>query len=245
MSLSCYDRGARLSLLASLLVSAFPVCAQSVDTASLPPVLVTASRLPQLQSETLPHTTVITSQQIRDSQAADLPALLAREAGLQITQNGGPGASTGMFLRGADTRQTLVMIDGVPMTKQDATGSVSIEHMMLDQIDHIEIVRGNVSSIYGSGAVGGVIQIFTKAASGATGMSATAEAGSRGTYRVSASTRGTADGVSYGLAVSDYRTDGFSAMNTRQIPTVNPDKDGYRNQTINGSVAKSWREGQE
>ena len=245
MSFPRYARGARLSLLASLLVSAFPVSAQSVESSSLPPVVVTASRLPQLQSEALPHTTVITAQQIRDSQAVDLPALLAREAGLQITQNGGPGAATGMFLRGADTRQTLVMVDGVPMTKQDATGSVSIEHMMLDQIDHIEIVRGNVSSIYGSGAVGGVIQIFTKAGSGAPGVSATAEAGSRGTYRVAASTRGAANGLSFGLAVSDFTTDGFSAMNTRQIPTANRDKDGYRNQTINGSLAKSWREGQE
>ena len=245
MSFPLHDRGARLSLLASLLISAFPASAQSVDASNLPPVVVTASRLPQLQSEVLPHTTVITAQQIRDSQAIDLPALLAREAGLQITQNGGPGAATGMFLRGADTRQTLVMLDGVPMTKQDATGSVSIEHMMLDQIDHIEIVRGNVSSIYGSGAVGGVIQIFTKAGSGAPGVSAAAEAGSRGTYRVAASTRGAAEGLTYGLAVSEFTTDGFSAMNTRQIPTVNPDKDGYRNQTINGSLAKAWREGQE
>lgn len=245
MTLPRFVRGARLSLLASLMVSAFPAAAQSAESASLPPVVVTASRLPQLQSETLPHTTVITSQQIRDSQGVDLPALLAREAGLQITQNGGPGAATGMFLRGADTRQTLVMIDGVPMTKQDATGSVSIEHLMLDQIDRIEVVRGNVSSMYGSGAVGGVIQIFTKAASGAPGVSATAEAGSRGTYRLAASTRGTSDGLNYGLAVSDYRTDGFSAMNARQIPTANPDKDGYRNQTVNGSVAKIWREGQE
>ena len=100
-----YDRGARLSLLASLLMSSFPVSAQSDAATSLPPVVVTASRLPQLQSETLPHTTVITAQQIKDSQAVDLPSLLAREAGLQITQNGGPGAATGMFLRGADTRR--------------------------------------------------------------------------------------------------------------------------------------------
>jgi len=245
MSFPLYDRGARLSLLASLLASAFPVSAQSVNTTSLPPIVVTASRLPQLQSETLPHTTVITAQQIRDSQAVDLPTLLAREAGLQITQNGGNGAATGMFLRGADTRQTLVMIDGVPLTKQDATGSVSIEHLMLDQIDHIEVVRGNVSSIYGSGAVGGVVQIFTKASTGTPGSSATAEAGSRGTYRLSASTRGATEGLSYGLAVSDYTTDGFSAMNVRQIPTANPDKDGYRNQTVNGALAKTWRDGQE
>ncbi len=240
------SRPCRLSLLAALLSAVFPVYAQSTtDGGTLPPVVVTASRLPQLQSEALPHTTVITSQQIRDSQAVDLPTLLAREAGLQITQNGGVGSSTGMFLRGADTRQTLVIIDGVPMTKQDATGTVSIEHLMLDQIERVEIVRGNVSSIYGSAAVGGVIQIFTKAGTGASGSAASFEGGSRGTYRLGASTRGGTEGQIYGLAVSDYSTDGFSAINTGQITSANPDKDGYRNQSINGSLVKSWSSGQE
>lgn len=246
--MNCYvrSRPCRLSLLAALLSAAFSVSAQSTkDGGTLPPVVVTASRLPQLQSEALPHTTVITSQQIRDSQAVDLPTLLSREAGLQITQNGGVGSSTGMFLRGADTRQSLVIIDGVPMTKQDTTGTVSIEHLMLDQIERVEVVRGNVSSIYGSAAVGGVIQIFTKAGTGASGMAASAEAGSRGTYRLSASTGGGSEGLTYGVAVSEYSTDGFSAVNTGQRPSANPDKDGYRNQSINGSLIKRWREGQE
>ena len=246
--MNCYvrSRPCRLSLLAALLSAAFSVSAQSTnDGGSLPPVVVTASRLPQLQSEALPHTTVITSRQIRDSQAVDLPTLLSREAGLQITQNGGVGSSTGMFLRGADTRQTLVIIDGVPMTKQDTTGTVSIEHLMLDQIERVEVVRGNVSSIYGSAAVGGVIQIFTKAGTGTSGVAASAEAGSRGTYRLSASTGGGSEGLTYGVAVSDYSTDGFSAVNTGQRPSANPDKDGYRNQSVNGSLIKRWREGQE
>jgi len=238
--------GWRLSLLVSILTSAFSNQAFSEeDKPSLPPVVVTAARTPQLQSDALLHTTVITAQQIRDSQATDLPSLLSREAGLQITQSGGVGSATGMFLRGADTRQTLVVIDGVPMTKQDATGTVSIEHMMLDQIDRVEIVRGNVSSIYGSGAVGGVIQIFTKAGSGAPGFSSSVEAGSRNTQRMSASSRGTSDGFSYGLVVSEYFTKGFSAINTRQYSLANPDRDGYRNQSVSGSLAKTWSDGHE
>ena len=238
--------GWRLSLLVSILTSAFSNQAFSEeDKPSLPPVVVTAARTPQLQSDALLHTTVITAQQIRNSQATDLPSLLSREAGLQITQSGGVGSATGMFLRGADTRQTLVVIDGVPMTKQDATGTVSIEHMMLDQIDRVEIVRGNVSSIYGSGAVGGVIQIFTKAGSGAPGFSSSVEAGSRNTQRMSASSRGTSDGFSYGLVVSEYFTKGFSAINTRQYSLANPDRDGYRNQSVSGSLAKTWSDGHE
>ena len=238
--------GWRLSLLVSILTSAFSNQAFSEDDKpSLPPVVVTAARTSQLQSDALLHTTVITAQQIRDSQATDLPSLLSREAGLQITQSGGVGSATGMFLRGADTRQTLVVIDGVPMTKQDATGTVSIEHMMLDQIDRVEIVRGNVSSIYGSGAVGGVIQIFTKASSGAPGFSSSVEAGSRNTQRMSASSRGSSDGFTYGLVVSEYFTKGFSAVNTRQYSLANPDRDGYRNQSVSGSLSKSWSDGHE
>ena len=183
---------------------------------------------------------MITAQQIRDSQAPDLPSLLSREAGLQITQSGGVGSATGMFLRGTDTRQTLVVIDGVPMTKQDATGTVSIEHMILYQIDRVEIVRGNVSSIYGSGAVGGVIQIFTRAGSGAPGFSGSVEAGTRNTQRISASARGGDGGLRYGLVVSDYATRGFSSVNTSQSSLANSDRDGYRNQSVNGSIAKSW-----
>ena len=87
-----------------MLTSAFSSHAFSEeDKPSLPPVVVTAARTPQLQSDALLHTTVITAQQIRDSQAPDLPSLLSREAGLQITQSGGVGSATGMFLRGADT----------------------------------------------------------------------------------------------------------------------------------------------
>jgi vitamin B12 transporter len=211
----------------------------------LPPVVVTATRTEQLQTDALPHTTVITASEIKNSQAVDVMTLLRREAGLQLTQTGGLGGASGMFMRGAATRQTLVLLDGVPMTKQDATGTVSIEHLMLDQIDHIEIVRGNVSSIYGSGAVGGVIQIFTKAGSGTGGTQATAEIGSNSFRRVAASTGGQNDGLRYSLAVSDVATAGFSAVNTTQKPKANPDRDSYSNLSANGLIAKSWAAGHE
>ena len=215
------------------------------STKLLPPVVVTAARIEQPQTDALPHTTVITASDIKNSQAVDVMTLLRREAGLQLTQTGGLGGASGMFMRGAATRQTLVLVDGVPITKQDATGTVSIEHLMLDQIDHIEIVRGNVSSIYGSGAVGGVIQIFTKAGSATGGIQATAELGSNSFRRVAASTGGQSDGLRYSLAVSDTATAGFSAVNPLQSSTANPDRDGYSNLSANGLVATKWATGQE
>ena len=215
------------------------------STKLLPPVVVTAARIEQPQTDALSHTTVITAEDIKNSQAVDVPTLLRREAGIQLTQNGGLGGASGMFMRGTATRQTLVLVDGVPMTKQDATGTVSVEHLMLDQIDHIEIVRGNVSSIYGSGAVGGVIQIFTKAGSNTGGTQATAEIGSNSFRRIAASTGGQFDGLRYSLAVSDVATAGFSAVNINQKPTANADRDGYSNLSANGLIASSWAKGHE
>ena len=225
-------------------MAAPPAQAQAVATAVLAPVVVTAARVPQAQTDALPYTTVITAEDIRASQAVDLPSLLRREAGIQFTQNGGIGQASGLFVRGAETRQTLVLIDGVPLTKQDATGTVSIEHLMLDQIDHVEIVRGNVSSIYGSGAIGGVIQIFTRRGDGAPHSFVEAEVGSRRSFRfgagVSGSSGDAADALRYAVSVSRFGTAGFSSLNPTQVPDANPDRDGYQNNSLAASLSKNF-----
>ena len=149
-------------------------------------VIVTAARTPQLLTDTLPHTTVLLRRDIEQSQAVDLPSLLAMEAGVQFAANGGRGTATGLFLRGAPTRQVLVLVDGVPLSRQDASGQVGIEHLMLDQAERIEIVRGNVSALYGGGAVGGVIQIFTRQPTARPDGSLRLEAGARGLVHGSA-----------------------------------------------------------
>ncbi len=230
-----------LSLLAGDVLAQTPACADS----TLAPLVVTAARVTQLQTDALPHTTVLTEQDIRDSQAVDLPSLLKREAGIQFTQSGGVGLASGLFVRGAETRQTLILLDGVPLTKQDTTGTVSIEHLMLDQIDRIEIVRGNVSSIYGSGAVGGVIQIFTKRGDGPARPNVSAEVGSRNTRRLSAGISGSSGATRYSLAASDFKTDGISALNPVQVPTANPDQDGYHNTSVSGALSHEWTTGHE
>lgn len=237
---------ARVFSLAILISAAHVASAQSNSSEkSLPQVVVTASRVAQPQTDALPHTTVITSDDIRNSQAVDLPSLLRREAGVQFTQNGGYGQSSGLFVRGAETRQTLILLDGVPLTKQDATGTVSIEHLMLDQIDRIEIVRGNVSSIYGSSGIGGVIQIFTRHGDGLARINVSAGAGSRDTKKLSASVSGSIDGTRYSLSASDFKTEGFSALNPDQVATANPDSDGYRNTSVAGALVRELTKGHE
>jgi vitamin B12 transporter len=212
------------------LIFSFSVRAQvGADTVALQEVVVTASRSQQLLVDAIPSTTVIGRDAIERSQAIDLPSLLASEASFQFTQNGGRGTTSNVFLRGASGMQVLVLVDGVPMTRQDTSGSVGIEHIMLDQIDHVEIVRGNVSAIYGSGAIGGVIQIFTRAPSGRQTSYAQVEGGSFGTGKVSAGFSGGQDDTKYTLGMGRNNTAGITAMSQTKYPLENPDLDGYRN----------------
>lgn len=210
----------------------------------LQPTVVTANRSGQLLTEALPHTTVIARDVIERSQSLDLPALLASEAGFQFTQNGGRGTSANLFLRGSASLQVLVLIDGVPLTKQDSTGSVSLEHIMLDQVERVEIVRGNVSAIYGSGAVGGVIQVFMRKGDGKPRAFGQLEVGSYGSARASAGVSGQVGATSYFVGVGQQKTSGFSAMNSAQSPNENPDADGYRNSNYNLALSHALAQGQ-
>jgi vitamin B12 transporter len=215
-------------------------------TPELKPVVVTASRNPQQLTDTLPHTTVLFRADIERSQASDVLTLLQREAGVQLTQNGGRGTSSSLYMRGSASLQTLVLLDGVPMTRQDATGSLGLEHIALDQIERIEIVRGNVSAIYGSGAIGGVVQMFSKRAAGAPSANIKLETGSRGSSKIvvggqaALGTQGTTR-LSAGFA-SD-RTDGISALNQAQQPAANPDRDDYKNRSENFSLLHDLQKG--
>lgn len=194
-----------------------------------PQMVVTASRTEQILTDVLPHTTVLGRDAIEQSQVLDLPTLLAREAGFQFTQSGGRGNQATAFVRGAASLQVLVLVDGVPMTKQDTTGAVSLEHIMLDQVERVEIVRGNVSAIHGSGAVGGVIQVFTRRPQGAPALYATAESGSQGSSRLSIGTQGKKGDLGYAISLGRVSTDGINASNLAQTVNANPDSDGYRN----------------
>ncbi|MEI8028300.1 MAG: TonB-dependent receptor [Comamonadaceae bacterium] len=225
---------ARLLVFVLQLSAVSSVLAQTPSkTFQLDETVVTANRSEQLLTEALPHTTVIGRDVIERSQAVDLPTLLSSEAGFQFTQNGGRGMSATLFLRGSASLQVLVLIDGVPLTKQDSTGSVSLEHIMLDQVERVEVVRGNVSAIYGSGAVGGVIQVFMRKGQGKPKAFAQLEVGSFGSARASAGVSGQVGETSYFVGFGRYRTTGFSAMNTSQYPNENPDSDGYRNTNYN------------
>ena len=229
----------RLAAVPLAISVASPAWAQT----QLKEVVVTANRSEQLLTDALPHTTVIGRDVIERSQAVDLPTLLATEAGFQFTQNGGRGTSANLFLRGSASLQVLVLVDGVPLTKQDTTGTVSLEHIMLDQVERVEVVRGNVSAIYGSGAIGGVIQVFTRKGQGKPVGFVQLEAGSYGSLRAAAGFSGQAGDTRFSFGVGRHTTRGFSSMDVTQYPNENPDRDGYRNTNYNLNVSHELVQG--
>ncbi|CAH0443963.1 Vitamin B12 transporter BtuB [Ralstonia syzygii subsp. syzygii] len=237
-------------------VAAGPVWAQSDTQAAgtpvgeLNPTVVTASRSEQRLADALPHTTVITRADIERSQAPDAVSLLRREAGIEIAQAGGPGATASLFMRGAGSNQTLILIDGVRVSS-GTTGTTQIEQLMADQIDHIEIVRGNVSALYGSDAIGGVVQIFTRNGRGHAPLAnAEIEYGARNTKRAQAGISGQLGergDTSFALSVSEFKTTGFSSINPRQAPNANPNDNAYSNQSVSAQLqhrfSADWQAG--
>ncbi len=207
----------------------YPALASADDAPPSPTstIVITAARAPQALTDALPHTTVLSRVDIERSQAVDLAALLAAEAGVQLASNGVRGTPTALFLRGAPTRQVLVLVDGVAISRQDATGQVGIEHLMLDQVERVEIVRGNVSALYGSGAVGGVIQVFTRQGEAAQ-TTLRAELGARGFAHAGLQSTGTLGSTRWSLGLSSQRDKGLSALDVSQVPQANPDRDGYQ-----------------
>lgn len=231
-------------LLVSLLTGCFAGAAFAQETGdieekTLEPVVVTASRIEQLQKDAIPNTTVITSETIQNKKLADLPSLLKSEAGIDFARTGGAGQTTSVFMRGTEARQMLVILDGIPI--RDAVGAGTVEmlaHIQPDQIDRIEVVRGNVSAIYGSGAMGGVIQIFTKQGTGKPTANVFAEYGSDSTTKIGAGVSGRSDaGTSFALSATRYRTDGFSAINENGYG-YNSDDDYDRNISVSASLSQ-------
>jgi len=128
-------------------------------------MVISASRVLQRAQDALPDVSLITRADIERSQARDVPTLLQNLVGMEVTQSGGMGGVASLFMRGAESRHTLVLVDGLPMNNLNFN-LAALEHLPLSGIERIEVVRGNVSSLYGSAALGGVIQIFTRQNSG-------------------------------------------------------------------------------
>lgn len=193
-------------------------------------LVVTANGYEQPIDQVLSQVSVISREQIEQSPAQDLAGLLVSLPGVQITQSGGFGQNVGVFIRGGNTNQTLILIDGVRVGSA-TLGYKSLANVSLNQIERVEVLRGPRAAVYGSDAIAGVIQIFTR--QGSSPVSVEVTAGSQQYARAN---------VNVGIQESDYyvratlsheSTDGYNVRNG-----INDDDDGYRNNTL--ALSAGW-----
>ncbi len=211
--------------------------AQAASQSVVPEVVVTATRLPQPQAQSVRPTTVITADEIAQSGQQTVLEVLQSLGGVEITSTGGFGQVNGVFIRGANSNHTLVLVDGIRLNSA-TVGTTALWNIPLNQIERIEIVAGPMSGLYGSDAIGGVIQIFTKSGKYSPGMNITAGAGRYNTRTMSGGIISAVKDTEFSLNFGYFESGGFDATKaTIPFGQHNPDKDGYRNTNISGKVA--------
>ena len=233
-----FIRQLRTVIAVALSVVLQPAFAVADDEAA---VIVTATRIPTRINEVIADVTVIDRAAIEQAGPATLPELLARQPGLHLVDNGGRGKIASIFMRGTGSAHALLLVDGMPFGSA-TTGQPSLHNLPLSQIERIEILRGPASSLYGSDAIGGVIQVFTKRGEGPARFTAYAGIGSNATREAQAGVSGSSGPLSYSFSAAHYTTDGFNVaadpqrFNTINFSLPNPDDDGYRNTALNGRL---------
>ena len=232
-----------LTGLCCMLCTALPPYSYAAKT---PEVVVTGTQHP-VSAESLPAAmTVYTREQIEELQFQNLPELLNQSVGLDVVRNGGPGQPTSLFIRGTEADHVLVLVDGIRIGSATA-GTTAFQLIPLYQIERIEILRGPQSSLYGSEAIGGVLQIFTRKGRAPTTYDVTAAAGSFNTKRIGANINGESNRTQYSIAASHVDTDGFDAREPTPGPFgfSQPDDDGHDNTSVQIRVGHETESGSE
>lgn len=232
--------------IAALALSASPTWAQLQDAPSSNEIVVTPLRAPQAVSKTGSSVTVITREEIENKAAKSIVDVLRPVEGVFVSERGGIGGTTTITLRGAKPSQTLVMIDGVRVGDPTSTGGeFDFGGYSPSDIERIEILRGPQSALYGSDAMGGVINIVTRKGVGKPKASLTVEGGSYGTVLGRAAVSGSQGDFNYAFSLNGARTDGFSSVGYRigryniYAPLENDPA-----QKLNGSARLGWDGGQ-
>jgi vitamin B12 transporter len=213
--------------------------AQSED---LDQIFVTATRTDQSIDQSLASVSVITREDIERLQANSLAEVLRGLSGITIANNGGPGKATSLFMRGTESDHVLVLIDGIKVSSA-TLGTAPFENIPLAQIERIEIVRGPRSSLYGSEAIGGVIQIFTRRGSEQNETHASLLLGSHDTYDGNLGFSINSDNSWFSLDLAQSDTDGFDACQNSSSGGCyadEPDDDGYRSESTSFRAGHSF-----
>ena len=206
------------------------------NSLELPNMVVTATRTETANNQLSTATTVYTRKDIERLQVQTLPDLLKGTSGIDIVQSGGYGKNTSVYMRGNNSSSVLVLIDGIKVGSA-TTGTSPFEFIPMDSIERVEIIKGPQSSLYGSEAMGGVIQIFTRKGAETEKPNVTLESGggSYSTYKAAGTVSGKWKNNWYTLGSSGFGSHGFNAQ--QPANGVNqPDNDGYNNAAVNARV---------
>jgi vitamin B12 transporter len=201
-------------------VTAAAQTTDSTDTVRLDEIVITATRVP-VAANTVSKT-VVTRDQLQEMGIVQVQDAI-RLASAAVLQSGSFGGVTSLFLRGGESGYTRILVDGVPVNEPG--GSFNLAHLLTGDVERIEIVKGPTSVLYGTDAVSGVIQIFTRQGTRETRASIDARAGNYGSYSVGANVTGSGPEVDYGFSMGQYRTDGIYEFNN-----------SYRNSYFSGKV---------
>ena len=229
----------QVGFMVMLLVYSYAAWAQddSTKATSLNEIVITATRFPKKVSETGKVVSVISKNDIESSNGKDIAQLLSEQAGLLVNSAySNPGKDKSIYLRGASTDYIVILVNGIPVSDPSGTGGAfDIRMFPLEQVERIEILKGAQSTLYGSDAIAGVINIITKKATSrpAQGYGGLA-AGSYNTFKADACIYGSAEGSSYNIGFTHYKTDGFSEATDTTAAGVF-DKDGFTRNTFHAN----------
>ena len=200
---------------------------------------ITATRTPTRLNDVVADITVLDRAAIERAEGRTLVELLSQQAGLQFSSNGGLGKASSIFIRGLEARHTLLLVDGVRIFSA-TLGTPSLDNLPLEGIERIEIVRGPMSSLYGNGAMGGVIQVFTRKGGAGVSGNAKLSLGSESYGQAAAGVSFGGGGFDAAAQVQHTETKGQSATNPKeQFGNYNADRDGFRQNS--GSVRLGWQ----
>jgi len=210
----------------------------NATTSDADTIIVTATRIPTPSGRIGSSVSVITAEDIENHQYRSVTDALQSIPALSVVRNGGPGKLTSVFSRGSNANHTLVLIDGIEINDPSNTdGRVDLSHLYIGDVERIEFLHGPQGTLYGSDAIGGVIQIFTRKGSGAPKLSGTLEGGSFGTLNEFGYLSGSTRQLSYTLNAQHTDTNGVSALgNEFRQPNGVLDDDGSESRTLSSRL---------